>query len=226
MHTILRNVLSCNDIALVEQFTSGASFLDGSETSLLVGKKNLQLPLCSDAANKAGAIVIDRLLKHSMFNLAVNPLAIHPPLFSRYDVGMEYPEHIDVAYMDGIRTDVAITLFLSDKDSYEGGELVVDTGSGIRSYKLEAGDAIAYPASTVHRVECVTRGTRKAAVLWVQSLFRNSEQREILYELGLSMHRLRNSACGPRLSRSYWNLFRLWAEPSPRQGCPIMEPEL
>jgi PKHD-type hydroxylase len=218
MHTILKKVLTVNDIARVNALISSAAFIDGRETSALAGKKNLQLPLDSEAARKAGAIVVERLHAHDTFKLAVQPLVIHPPLFSRYEQGMEYPDHIDVAIMGGIRTDVALTLFLSERDTYDGGDLVVDTGNGIRCYRLDAGDAIAYPASTVHHVAQVARGARLAAVLWVQSLIRDPRQREILYDLGISMQSLQGSSCGPRLSRSYWNLVRLWAETSPRQS--------
>jgi PKHD-type hydroxylase len=207
----------------VKALISSAVFIDGRTTSVLAGKKNLQLPLGSEAARKAGAVVIERLRAHDTFNLAVQPLAIHPPLFSRYEQGMEYPEHIDVAIMGGIRTDVALTLFLSERDAYDGGDLVVDTRNGIRCYRLDAGDAIAYPASTVHHVAPVTRGARLVAVLWVQSLVRDPGQREILYDLGLSMRSLEDSSCGPRLSRSYWNLVRLWAETSPGQSWPGTE---
>jgi len=218
MYVLLEKVLTVNDVARVTELISSAAFVDGRETSALVGKKNLQIPLDSDAARKAGTIVIERLLAHELFNLAIQPSAIHPPLFSRYEQGMEYPDHIDVAIMGGIRTDVAITLFLAEKDSYDGGELVVDTGNGIRSYRLEAGDAVAYPATTVHHVAQVTRGVRLVAALWVQSLIRNPAQRDILYDLGLSMRSFGDSSCGPRLIQSYWNLVRLWAEtcPGPR----------
>jgi PKHD-type hydroxylase len=122
--------------------------------------------------------------------------------------------------MDGIRTDVALTLFLSDKDAYEGGDLVVDSATGVRRYRLDSGDAIAYPATTVHHVARVTRGVRLVSVLWVQSLVRDPGQREILYDLGLAMRSLAESSCGLRLRRSYWNLLRLWAETSPGQSWP------
>lgn len=218
MHVVLKKVLTVNDIARVNAVISYTAFVDGRATSVLAGKKNLQLPLGSEAARKAGGIVVECLRAHDTFDLAVQPLMIHPPLFSRYEQGMEYPDHIDVAIMGGIRTDVALTVFLSERDAYDGGELVVDSGNGMRRYRLDAGDAIAYPASTVHHVAQVTRGARLVAVLWVQSLVRDALQREILYDLGLSMRSLEDSSCGPRLSRSYWNLLRLWAETSPAQN--------
>jgi PKHD-type hydroxylase len=206
-----------NDLARINSLISTAAYVDGRTTSVVAGKKNLQLPIDSEAARKAGEIVVERLRAHDTFNMAVHPLAIHAPLFSRYEIGMEYPDHIDVATMGGIRTDVAVTLFLSDKESYDGGDLVVDTGNGMRYYRLDAGDAIVYPASTVHHVAQVKRGIRVAAVTWVQSLVRDPLKREILYDLALSMRSLEQTSCGPRLGRSYWNLIRLWAETSPGQ---------
>jgi PKHD-type hydroxylase len=217
MHTLLKEVLSANDLAEVKALLSTETFIDGRATSLLAHKKNLQLPLDSPAGRKAGALIVERLRAHETFSLAVQPLAIHPPLFSRYEEGMEYPEHIDVGIMGGMRTDVALTLFLSDREAYEGGELVVNTGIGSRSYRLDAGDAIAYPATTIHQVARVRRGTRLVAVLWAQSLVRDPARREILYDLGLSLRSLANSSCGPRLLRSYWNLVRLWAETAPAE---------
>ena len=215
MHTVLKKVLSVNDIARVRTLILSADFVDGRATSELAGKKNLQLPLNSETSRKAGAIIVESLSAHDLFNLAALPSVLHPPLFSRYEKAMEYPDHIDVAIMSGVRTDLAVTLFLSEKDEYDGGDLVVDTGYGVRTYRLDAGDAVVYPASMVHRVDMVTRGTRLVAALWVQSLVRNPIQRQILYDLGLSMRDLEHTSCGPRLRRSYWNLVRLWSETRP-----------
>jgi len=214
MHTVLNQVLTVNEVERVNALVASGSLVDGRATSIVGGKKNLQLEVDSAAAREAGAIVTDRLLAHTAFRAAVQPAALHPPLFSRYDVGMEYPAHVDVAVMGRVRTDVALTLFLSVQDSYEGGELVVDTGNGMRSYRLQAGDAIAYPASTAHHVARVTRGVRLAAVLWVQSLVRDPLQRALLRQLGQAMEAFGGTVCGNRLRRSYWNLMRLWADPS------------
>jgi PKHD-type hydroxylase len=215
MYTLLSGVLPVKDVARIRDLVLSASFVDGRETSLLATKNNQQLPVNSETAAKAGALLVQHLCAHDDFNLAVYPAAIHPPLFSRYEPGMGYPDHVDVSVMGGIRTDVALTLFLSEPESYAGGELVVNTGNGLRRFRLNAGDAIAYPASTIHQVAPVTRGTRLAAVCWVQSLVRDPLRRQILKDLGLAMRNFADSACGPRLTRSYWNLLRLWAEPIP-----------
>jgi PKHD-type hydroxylase len=215
VNIVLREVLSPDDIAWIKKLIAAEAFVDGRATSVLAAKNNLQLPVDSAAAREAAELVCARLRSHETFNLAVHPLVVHPPLFSLYEKGMEYPDHVDAALMGGLRTDVAVTVFLSERDTYDGGELVVDTGNGIRVFALEAGDAIAYPASTIHHVECVTRGARLAAVLWVQSAVRDPRKREVLYNLALAMNNLADTACGPRLNRSYWNLLRLWAETSP-----------
>jgi len=215
MYTILNQVLTVNELASVRRILAAGDFVDGRATSALSGKNNLQLPIDSAAAREAGAIVLEALDRHETFNLAVQPLAVHQPLFSRYEAGMEYPDHIDAAVMSSVRTDVALTLFLSDVDSYAGGDLVVDTGFGVRKYRLAPGDAVAYPASTVHHIAPVTLGARVVCVLWAQSLIRDPANREILYDLGLLMGSLGGTSCGPRIHRSYWNLLRMWAETSP-----------
>jgi PKHD-type hydroxylase len=212
VNIVLTDVLSADDIDRIKELIASERFVDGRATSVLTAKKNLQLPVDSRAAREAGDLVCARLQSHETFNLAVHPFLVHPPLFSLYEPGMEYPDHVDAALMGGLRTDVAVTLFLSERSTYDGGELVVDTGNGIRRYALEAGDAIAYPASTIHHVAEVTRGARLAAVLWVQSTVRDPAKREVLYNLAVAMRNLADTACGPRLNRSYWNLLRLWAE--------------
>jgi PKHD-type hydroxylase len=214
MYTLLTNVLTVNEVGRVNELVASEALVDGRATSVVGGKRNLQLPVNSAAARQAGAIVTARLLANEQFNLFAQPAAAHPPLFSRYEEGMEYPDHIDVALMGRVRTDIAVTVFLSEPDTYAGGELVIDTGNGIRSYRSGAGDAIAYPASTVHHVARVTRGVRLVAALWVQSLIRDPARREILYDLASAMEACDDTACGGRLRRSYWNLLRMWAEPA------------
>lgn len=214
MHVVLEKVLTPEQLGRVKQLLLTEAFTDGSATSTLAGKKNLQLPADSAAAREAGAIVVEGLNANDTFTLAVQPQFIVPPLFSQYGCGMEYPDHIDTAFIGGRRTDVSVTVFLNDPDTYEGGELVVDSGNGERSYRLNAGDAIAYPSSTLHHVNKVTCGTRLAAVLWVQSWVRDPARRQILYDIGAT-ERCMSFMSAPysdRLRQSYWNLLRLWAD--------------
>ena len=212
MHTILKEVLRREEIDRLKAIISSEVFIDGRATSALTTKNNLQLGLDNPVSKECGALVIQRLWEHPLFERTVYPAAIHPVLFSRYQQGMQYPDHVDVALMGGLRTDVAITLFLNDLDQYEGGELVTDTGNGLRRYRLPAGDAIGYPASSVHHVAQGARGARMAAVLWVQSRVRDAERRSILFDLDCAARGLARTACGPRLSRSYWNLLRAWSD--------------
>jgi PKHD-type hydroxylase len=212
VRVIIENLLSADDLAAVRAIVESGTFVDGRETSTLTDKRNVQLPLDSPAADRAGALILDRLLDNETFQSAALPRQVVPPRFSRYEIGMGYPAHVDSATMGACRTDLAMTVFLSDLDRYDGGDLVVDTGNGERRYRLPAGDAILYPASTLHSVAPVTAGTRLVAVTWVQSLVRDPLGREILTDLALSAARLSATPYGPRLRRSYHNLLRLWAE--------------
>src|SRR6185312_7347843 len=118
MHVILEKVLTSEQLARVKELVLAETFADGSATSTLAGKKNLQLPADSAAAREAGAIVVDGLHANDTFTLAVQPQFIVPPLFSQYDCGMEYPDHIDTAIIGGRRTDVSVTVFLNDPETY------------------------------------------------------------------------------------------------------------
>jgi PKHD-type hydroxylase len=157
---------------------------------------------------------------HALFTMATRPRRITPVLFSRYESGMEYGMHVDDAVMNSprgaIRTDVSFTLFLTEPDSYDGGELVTDTAAGEQSWKLPAGSMVLYPSSTLHRVNPVTRGQRVAAVGWVQSQVRDPAQREVLFDLDTTRRRLFDehgkTETFDAISRSLANLTRMWAE--------------
>jgi PKHD-type hydroxylase len=215
----LENILSAEEVGRVCALIESEPFTDGRKTSAVSSKHNLQLPHDARAAQEAGALIVDRLRTSERFRHAVQPKLFTQPLFSRYEVGMEYPTHLDAPVMErsGVRTDIAVTIFLSDRRAYDGGELVIETDFGERPYTGGAGDCIAYPASMFHRVSKVTRGTRLAGVMWVQSMVRDPSCREILHELGSVLGSVRDSGvAGPytdRLHRSYWNLLRLWADP-------------
>jgi PKHD-type hydroxylase len=165
--------------------------------------------------------IVQRVLKRNpVFQMAARPLRIAPPLFSRYEPGMEYGTHVDDAVMSGgdapVRTDIAFTLFLSDPASYQGGELVVETTGGEQIYKLEAGSMIVYPASTLHRVAPVTEGVRLACVSWIQSQVRDPHRRELLFDLDTARRTLfereGKTAEFDLISKSVANLLRMWAE--------------
>ncbi len=159
--------------------------------------------------------------RNGMLQLASQPQAMTMPLFNRYDVGMTYGAHVDAPLMgemgERVRTDVAVTVFLSDPESYDGGELQVHSNGVAHEFKLPAGSAIAYPANTLHRVMPVTRGARLAAVFWVQSMIRDPAQREILWDLETAKMQLFSregkSQLFDAVSKSHANLMRMWSEP-------------
>ena len=128
-------------------------------------------------------LVEERILGHEVFALAVRPKALTSVMFSRYEPGMHYGSHVDDALMQGMRTDVSFTLFLSDPESYDGGELVIESASGEDAVKLAAGSLVAYPSTALHHVRRVTRGERLAAVGWARSYVRDGAQREMLFDL-------------------------------------------
>ena len=201
---------------------AGARFEDGVETAgwhARLVKRNLQAAR-GDAAFEALRVRLTETLRsHEVFRAAALPRTMRPLTFSRYGPGMEYGPHVDDAIMAGdppLRSDVSVTLFLSRPDDYDGGELVLDTHAGEEAYKLEAGHAIVYPSTTLHRISPVARGTRDVAIGWIQSLVRDPQRREILFDLDAARRAMfrRDGKTGDfdRLSRSHSNLLRMWAE--------------
>jgi PKHD-type hydroxylase len=148
--------------------------------------------------------------------MAVRPKKLTPLIFARYGPGETYGSHVDDAIMQGLRTDVSFTLFLSEPDSYEGGELVIDSSGGEESVKLPAGSLFLYPSTFLHRVEPVTKGERLVCVGWARSYLRSAEQRELLFDLDRARRAL--FARGGKtdefdiLSKCTANLLRMWAD--------------
>jgi PKHD-type hydroxylase len=213
MRVVLERVLTPDEIVLLRTQLSERRFLDGRATSEVAGKHNLQLTTEDPVARSAGEFVTQRLATHERFHRTAYPAAIIAPMFSRYARGMEYPQHIDRAIIGQGRADVSVTLFLSDPSEYDGGDLEIDTGNGERRYRLPAGDAVAYPSTMLHRVSPVTRGVREVVVMWVQSMVRSAERRQILAELGDVARELPSGPYGDRVRRSHANLERMWLEP-------------
>ena len=183
---------------------------------------NLQLPLDSKTGQQIGDLILDRLGRNPLFMSAALPLKVLPPRFNRYEGGGTYGNHIDNAFFTipgtaiKVRTDVSTTVFFSDPDEYEGGELMVEDTFGQQSVKLAAGDAIVYPGTSLHRVNPVTRGTRYASFFWTHSLVKSAEQRRLLFDLDQSIQQLtQEQPEHPRiaaLSGTYHNLLRMWSE--------------
>ena len=218
-------VLSAAELVRCRAVLAAAPWEDGKVTAgpqSALAKRNLQLPEGSAAATELGQLVLDALRRHDGFLAAALPLRVFPPLFNRYDVGMGFEAHIDNAIRFApsgarYRTDVACTLFLSDPADYDGGELIIEGAFGEQRVKLPAGDAVVYPASSVHRVEPVTRGSRLAAFSWVQSMVRDDGQRALLHGLDrdIAVTRAELGDAHPAivgLTGAYHNLIRMWAE--------------
>jgi len=211
--TIIRKLLSPELLAQINARLANAKWVDGLLTAGPVAarvKRNLQLEPGPEAQELA-ELIKKTLMANDKFPPLALPRRLTPPLFSRYENGMEYGAHTDDAIRsrDGVRTDLAATLFLSDPESYDGGELVVN-GSAV---KPAAGDLVLYPATTVHRVAPVTRGVRLAAVLWIQSLVRSQEQRDLLLALHAAIARLGDHPVTVSVEAVQQNLLRMWAEP-------------
>jgi PKHD-type hydroxylase len=196
------------------------SFVDGQLTAQGGArnvKSNLQLPGTDSAATELGRVVLSALRRNETFQAFALPRRVMPPLFNRYEPGMQYGAHVDGAIMataaDPMRTDLAMTLFLSPPDSYEGGELILEQSSGEEEVKLASGEALVYSAKCIHRVRSVRSGVRLAAVSWVQSAVRDERVRAILYDLHRALRKLQDREEEALLvSKSYHNLLRLAAE--------------
>jgi PKHD-type hydroxylase len=224
---MLLHIENLLDVATVERMRAkldGADWIDGRETVGAQGasvKRNQQLPDTSPLRTELGREVLAACARHPQFHAATLPLKILPPRFNRYTGGGTYGAHIDgavLALADGsqMRSDIACTVFLADPESYDGGELIVDDTYGEHEVKLPAGDAIVYPASSLHRVEPVTRGARVAAFFWVQSLVRDESQRRTLLQLDTAIRQLTESGADANavkgLTGVYHNLLRGWSE--------------
>lgn len=208
--------------AIVAQIAA-ADFVPGRETAgaaLAASKHNEQISRDSPGVAAIGAILLAALRRHAGFRAAVYPKQLHSTLVSRYRPGMEYGAHVDAALMGDAtvwRTDLSLTLFLSDPGDYDGGELALESGSGEMRVKLPARALVCYPTGQLHRVVPVTRGERLAVVSWVQSLVRDGAAREVLRDLARALEALNNDermvATRDLIAKTHANLLRRWSEP-------------
>src|SRR6185369_3154473 len=186
----IEGVLTPTQVAKCRETLAAQSWVDGKVTAgeqSAQAKRNLQVPEDASAARDLGEMILGALGRNSTFVSAALPLRVFPPLFNRYDEGMAFDTHVDNAIRFAgpvrFRTDVSATLFLTDPGDYDGGELIVEDAYGEHAIKLAAGDMIVYPASSLHRVAPITRGSRWAAFFWAQSMVRSDEQRTLLHDL-------------------------------------------
>ena len=227
MMIAIPDVLDAATIARVRALIDAAAWVDGNVTSghqSALVKRNAQLPEDSAEARRAGGMVLDALGKNALFIAAALPHRVYPPLFNRYAVGDGFGTHVDnaVRIQRGgearLRSDLSATLFLSDPDTYEGGELVIEGGFGASGgVKLPAGHMLLYPASSLHRVAPITRGERVASFFWIQSMVRDNEARRSLFEMDCAIQALSTQigAGDPslvQLTGVYHNLLRRWVE--------------
>ena len=217
-------ILSAEQIRRMRESLDAAPWVDGRETVGAQGaqvKRNQQLPDASPLRRQLGETVLAALAAQPLFHAATLPLRILPPRFNRYAGGGQYGFHVDGAVMAlageaQLRSDISCTLFLSEPDEYDGGELIISDTYGEHEVKLPAGDLIIYPSSSLHRVAPVTHGARLASFFWVQSLVRDDGRRRLLFELDTSIQALTRTqadhAALLQLTGVYHNLLRQWSE--------------
>ena len=221
-------VLNKADVADFRRVMDGCVWEDGRSTagaqSALV-KRNEQLPPDSEVARKLGHRIVSALTANPRFLSAAVPLHIFPPLFNRYAAadGHHFGIHVDNAVRGDrltglrIRTDLSVTLFLSEPEEYDGGELVIEDFYGSHQVKLPAGDLVLYPASSLHMVTPVTRGARVASFFWLQSMIRDVHARSLIFDLDTAIQAVverlgRDVPETVQLTGIYHNLIRCWAE--------------
>ncbi|MGC3982505.1 MAG: Fe2+-dependent dioxygenase [Steroidobacteraceae bacterium] len=218
-------VLTRDDALECRKLLDAAPWVDGNITSgeqAAKAKRNRQLPIDAPITRELGNRVLSALARSPLFISAAIPKRIVPPLFNRYEGGEHFEFHVDNAIRaipgtaDCLRTDVSCTLFFSDPDEYDGGELIVKDTYGTHGAKLPAGDMILYPATSLHRVTPVTRGARVASFFWVQSMISSDWQRTMLFDLDQTIQKLRAQLGDMEhtiaLTSHYHNLLRQWSE--------------
>ncbi len=204
---------------------AGEAWVDGRVTAGHQGapvKFNQQIDERAEVAQACQAIVAGALECHPTFISAALPNLLYPPMFNRYGEGMRFGLHVDggvrIHPHNGrkLRTDLSVTLFLSDPASYDGGELQMEDTHGMQRVKLSAGDLVLYPATSVHQVTPITRGVRLACFFWVQSLVRDAGDRALLFDMDNAIQRLHRSGADESARRTlvgtYHNLLRKWSD--------------
>ena len=230
MLIIIADVLSAEQVAAARAKLDAAEWTDGRVTAGYMAqevKRNLQVREGSEAAREVGEMVLAGLARSPVFMSAALPLRVFPPMFNSYSGGQTFGTHVDTAIRQlastgqRIRTDLSATLFLTAPEDYDGGELIVEDTYGSKNVKLAAGDMVLYPATSLHRVEPVTRGARVSSFFWIQSMIRQDAQRQLLFDLDGAIQRLAGSPQGQeeavkassvQLTGVYHNLLRQWAE--------------
>ena len=225
MLTVIENLLTADEVRTFRERLSAAAWIDGAQTAgtrSIAVKQNCQLERRDPLAVELGNLILGKLGHNPLFVSASLAEKIWPPVFNLYQDGGHYGTHSDAALMRlpeanlTIRSDLSATLFLSDPEEYDGGELVIEQQFGAQAVKLAAGDMVLYPSSSLHQVTPVTRGQRICAITWMQSAIADASARELLFDLdqsiqALSMGRAKDDEDIDRLIHVYHNLVRHWA---------------
>jgi len=223
MLLVIPAILDADKLSNINKILRNATFVDGKLSAGAAAQRikyNLEMDQASQQAQYLDQLVVGSLAECETFRNATLPNKVAQPFFARYETGMTYGDHIDDPIMgsgtEKYRTDVATTVFLNEPEEYEGGELVINTTYGQKKVKLSAGDAICYPANSLHHVAKVKSGVRLVAVLWLQSFVRDPAKRELLYELGLAREKMLKEYPDAdetaQIDHSYVNLVRMWSD--------------
>ncbi len=217
---IITDILDESDLERVRHGLDDTAFADGRRTASGAARRvkaNRQALATDPKAEALGRFVRQALERNALFQLYARPARWAKVLFNRYGPGEAYGLHLDDALMGGeaarLRTDLSFTLFLSDPQDYEGGELVIDEAGGEQAVKPPAGAVVVYPTGALHRVQAVTAGERLAAVGWMQSLVRRADEREVLFDLGRARAALAQGEPALLIDKAISNLVRFWCEP-------------
>jgi len=216
-------LLSKKKLSEIQDILTNAEFVDGKLSAGQAAqrvKNNTELPQNAQQLNRLNTLVMNTLVQHPLFQNAALPHRVAAPFYARYEKGQTYGEHIDDPVMgpagQRYRSDISCTVFLNSPKDYEGGELKIKTQYGSQTVKLEAGNAILYPSHSLHQVTPVISGTRLVAVTWIQSMIRQAERRELLFELNQARETLMreqpDAEITHQVDHSYVNLVRMWSE--------------
>ncbi|WLI89940.1 Fe2+-dependent dioxygenase [Massilia sp. R2A-15] len=225
MLTTIEQVLDKDEVRQFRGYLDRAEWQDGAGTGGTLArqvKRNRQLDDASEVAVSLGNHILRALGRNPLFISAALPRKIYPPKFNRYEGGETYGTHVDSAVMQmpgshlSLRTDLSATLFLSEPEEYDGGELQIETEFGVQAIRLRAGDMVLYPSSSLHRVTPVTRGARVASFFWIESLVGDDGERALLFDLDQAVQQLTpvlpaDDARLLKMTNVYHNLLRRWA---------------
>ncbi len=219
------DVLTPDEVRHARSVIDAAEWIDGKVTAGFQSsrtKDNMQIPEGHPAAQEIGDLILGALQRNALFMSAALPLKVFPPLFNSYSGGQSFGTHVDNAIRQvagtnhRVRTDLSATLFLTEPEDYEGGELCIEDTYGLHKVKLPAGHMILYPATSLHFVEPVTSGARVSSFFWIQSMIRRDSQRTLMFDLDTAIQRLNEDApdhpSTVQLTGIYHNLLRQWAD--------------